>query len=163
MISNVYRGIPFGIGLLAIFQGSYQYMIDAYGPFASSAVSPPHLSPLKIQSHKDVARRCYPCTIWLALLSCNRWTTSWINIGGSGLVILAFPTMYQNLGNEWATSYVPLHFPFIYWSKNLISVFAFLGLALTPVPFVFYRYGVSFLLLLHVDIVCWLSTYRTEG
>ena len=32
-------GLPFGIGLLAIFQGSMQYMIDAYGPFASSAVS----------------------------------------------------------------------------------------------------------------------------
>jgi hypothetical protein len=31
-------GVPFGIGLLAIFQGSMQYMIDAYGPFASSAV-----------------------------------------------------------------------------------------------------------------------------
>ena len=31
-------GLPFGIGLLAIFQGSMQYMIDAYGPFASSAV-----------------------------------------------------------------------------------------------------------------------------
>lgn len=32
-------GVPFGIGLLAIFQGSMQYMMDAYGPFASSAVS----------------------------------------------------------------------------------------------------------------------------
>lgn len=32
-------GIPFGIGLLAIFQGSMLYIIDAYGPFASSAVS----------------------------------------------------------------------------------------------------------------------------
>jgi len=33
-------GIPFGFGLLAIFQGSYQYMMDAYGPYAASAVSP---------------------------------------------------------------------------------------------------------------------------
>lgn len=32
-------GIPFGLGLLAIFQGCMQYMIDAYGPYASSAVS----------------------------------------------------------------------------------------------------------------------------
>ena len=32
-------GIPFGFGLLAIFQGSYQYMMDAYGPYAASAVS----------------------------------------------------------------------------------------------------------------------------
>lgn len=33
-------GIPFGFGLLAIFQGSYQYLMDAYGPYAASAVSP---------------------------------------------------------------------------------------------------------------------------
>lgn len=32
-------GIPFGFGLLAIFQGSYQYLMDAYGPYAASAVS----------------------------------------------------------------------------------------------------------------------------
>jgi len=31
-------GIPFGFGLLAIFQGSYQYLMDAYGPYAASAV-----------------------------------------------------------------------------------------------------------------------------
>jgi DHA1 family multidrug resistance protein-like MFS transporter len=33
-------GIPFGFGLLAIFQGSYQYLMDAYGPYAASAVGP---------------------------------------------------------------------------------------------------------------------------
>ena len=33
-------GIPFGFGLLAIFQGSYQYLMDAYGPYAASAVCP---------------------------------------------------------------------------------------------------------------------------
>jgi hypothetical protein len=31
-------GIPFGFGLLAIFLGSYQYLMDAYGPYAASAV-----------------------------------------------------------------------------------------------------------------------------
>jgi hypothetical protein len=37
-------GIPFGFGLLAIFQGSYQYLMDAYGPYAASAVCLiPHL------------------------------------------------------------------------------------------------------------------------
>lgn len=31
-------GLIFGIGLLSIFQGATQYMIDAYGPMAASAV-----------------------------------------------------------------------------------------------------------------------------
>jgi hypothetical protein len=35
----IISGIPFGFGLLAIFQGSYQYLMDAYGPYAASAVS----------------------------------------------------------------------------------------------------------------------------
>ena len=35
----IMSGLPFGFGLLAIFQGSMQYLIDAYGPYASSAVS----------------------------------------------------------------------------------------------------------------------------
>lgn len=83
-------GIPFGFGLLAIFQGSYQYLMDAYGPFAASALA--------------------SCTL--------------TRYGISGLVVLAYPTMYENLGSEWAG-----------------SVFAFLGLALTPVPFLFYIYG----------------------
>lgn len=43
---------------------------------------------------------------------------------GAGLVILAFPTMYNNLGDQWAT-----------------SLCAFLGLALTPIPFIFYLIG----------------------
>jgi hypothetical protein len=34
----IISGIPFGFGLLAIFQGSYQYLMDAYGPYAASAV-----------------------------------------------------------------------------------------------------------------------------
>lgn len=36
-----HSGIAFGFGLLAIFQGAYQYLMDAYGPYAASAVSPP--------------------------------------------------------------------------------------------------------------------------
>ncbi|ORY27999.1 major facilitator superfamily domain-containing protein [Naematelia encephala] len=83
-------GVPFGIGLLSIFQGSYQYMIDAYGPFASSA---------------------------LAGATLVRYLVS-------GLVILAFPKMYSSLGNQWAT-----------------TLLAFLGVAMTPVPFFFYIYG----------------------
>ena len=34
----IISGIPFGIGLLSIFQGSMQYTMDAYGPYAASAV-----------------------------------------------------------------------------------------------------------------------------
>ncbi|ODO08669.1 MFS multidrug transporter [Cryptococcus wingfieldii CBS 7118] len=83
-------GLPFGIGLLSIFQGSFQYLIDAYGPFAASALSGSTL----------------------------------VRYGVTGLVILAFPTMYESLGDQWAT-----------------SLFAFIGLALTAVPFVFYLIG----------------------
>ncbi|WVQ83309.1 hypothetical protein IAT38_005448 [Cryptococcus sp. DSM 104549] len=83
-------GLIFGMGLLSIFQGSTQYMIDAYGPFAASALS----------------------------------GSTFVRYSGAGVVILAFPTMYENLGDQWAT-----------------SIFAFLGLALTPVPFVFYFFG----------------------
>lgn len=83
-------GLPFGLGLLAIFQGSMQYMMDAYGPFAASALA----------------------------------SSTLVRYSVSGLVILAFPRMYHDLGSEWAT-----------------SIFAFLGVVLTPVPFVFYLYG----------------------
>ncbi|AAW45807.1 conserved hypothetical protein [Cryptococcus deneoformans JEC21] len=83
-------GLIFGIGLLSIFQGSTQYMIDAYGPMAASALAGSTL----------------------------------IRYVGAGLVILAFPTMYNNLGDQWAT-----------------SLCAFLGLALTPIPFIFYLIG----------------------
>ncbi|OXC70512.1 hypothetical protein AYX13_00987 [Cryptococcus neoformans] len=83
-------GLIFGIGLLSIFQGATQYMIDAYGPMAASALAGSTL----------------------------------IRYVGAGLVILAFPTMYGNLGDQWAT-----------------SLCAFLGLALTPVPFIFYLIG----------------------
>ncbi|KAL7425043.1 hypothetical protein Q5752_000731 [Cryptotrichosporon argae] len=83
-------GIPFGIGLLSVFQASYQYMIDAYGPFAASA---------------------------LAGATLVRYVVS-------GIVILGIPSMYNNLGYEWAT-----------------SLLAFLALAMVPVPFVFYAYG----------------------
>jgi hypothetical protein len=44
-------GIPFAIGLLAILQGAYQYLMDAYGPFAASAVSPSS-SPLHLHPHR---------------------------------------------------------------------------------------------------------------
>lgn len=42
----------------------------------------------------------------------------------TGIIILAFPDMYDDLGARWAT-----------------SIFAILGAVLTPVPFVFYLYG----------------------
>ncbi|WVQ98421.1 hypothetical protein IAU59_005544 [Kwoniella sp. CBS 9459] len=83
-------GLVFGIALLAIFQGSTQYMIDAYGPYAASGLAGSTL----------------------------------VRYGVTGLVVLAFPKMYETLGNQWAT-----------------SLLGFLGLALTPVPFVFYLYG----------------------
>ncbi|XAO21400.1 hypothetical protein I312_100149 [Cryptococcus bacillisporus CA1280] len=83
-------GLIFGIGLLSIFQGATQYMIDAYGPMAASALAGSTL----------------------------------VRYAVTGLVILAFPTMYDNLGDQWAT-----------------SLCAFLGLVLTPVPFVFYFVG----------------------
>ncbi|WWD15633.1 hypothetical protein CI109_100055 [Kwoniella shandongensis] len=83
-------GLAFGIGLLSIFQGSTQYLIDAYGPYASSALA-----------GATLVRYSVP-----------------------GLVILAFPKMYETLGDEWAA-----------------SVFGFVAVLLTPVPFVFYIYG----------------------
>ncbi|WRT66815.1 uncharacterized protein IL334_003778 [Kwoniella shivajii] len=83
-------GLLFGIGLLAIFQGSMQYLIDAYGPYAASALA--------------------GCTL--------------VRYSIPGLVTLAFPKAYETLGDQWAT-----------------SLFGFLGLALTPVPFIFYIYG----------------------
>ncbi|WWC85172.1 uncharacterized protein L201_000029 [Kwoniella dendrophila CBS 6074] len=83
-------GLVFGIGLLAIFQGITQYLIDAYGPYAASALAGSTL----------------------------------IRYSVAGLVSLAFPKAYETLGNQWAT-----------------SLFAFLGLALTPAPFIFYVYG----------------------
>ncbi|WVW83504.1 hypothetical protein I302_105525 [Kwoniella bestiolae CBS 10118] len=83
-------GVVFGIGLLAIFQGSTQYLIDAYGPYAASALAGSTL----------------------------------IRYAVAGLVALAFPKAYETLGDQWAT-----------------SLFAFMGLALTPVPFIFYICG----------------------
>jgi hypothetical protein len=54
-------GIPFGFGLLAIFQGSYQYLMDAYGPYAASAVCPPfHYCQLVLIT----ARKCNTYSIW---------------------------------------------------------------------------------------------------
>ncbi|KAK8870073.1 hypothetical protein IAR55_000643 [Kwoniella newhampshirensis] len=83
-------GLIFGIGLLSIFQGSMQYMIDAYGPYASSAMA----------------------------------ASTLVRYSVPGLVILAFPTMYERLGDQWAA-----------------SLFGFIAVVLTPVPFVFYIYG----------------------
>ncbi|OCF70801.1 hypothetical protein I204_08548 [Kwoniella mangroviensis CBS 8886] len=85
-------GVIFGIGLLSIFQGSTQYLIDAYGPYAASALAGSTL----------------------------------IRYAVAGLVALAFPQAYETLGDQWAT-----------------SLFAFMGLALTPVPFIFYIYGAA--------------------
>jgi hypothetical protein len=81
-----FSGIPFGFGLLAIFQGSYQYLMDAYGPYAASAVG------LSFRFPTSTDRQ-------LASVTLTRY-------GISGLVILAYPTMYENLGSEWAGSYV---------------------------------------------------------
>jgi hypothetical protein len=85
-----FSGIPFGFGLLAIFQGSYQYLMDAYGPYAASAVC-------LLLHHPSVVGTS--TNRQLASVTLTRY-------GISGLVILAYPTMYENLGSEWAGSYV---------------------------------------------------------
>ena len=48
--------------------------------------------------------------------------------------------MYENLGAQWATSYDIILLPGSR-SNGEISLFAFIGLVLTPVPFIFYIYG----------------------
>lgn len=89
-LASIAAGAPFGFGMVLVFLGIMNYLIDSYVIFAASVLAA-----------NSVLRSLF------------------------GAVFPLFTTyMYHNLGIHWASS-IP----------------AFLALACTPFPFLFYKYG----------------------
>ncbi|EXJ87410.1 hypothetical protein A1O3_04370 [Capronia epimyces CBS 606.96] len=89
-IVSIIGTVPFGFGMVLVFLGCMNYLIDAYTVYAASVLAA-----------NSVLRSLFGASFPL-------FTTY----------------MYQNLGIHWASS-IP----------------AFLALACTPFPFIFYKYG----------------------
>jgi hypothetical protein len=111
---------PFGFGMMLVFLGIVNYLVDAYVIYAASVLAANTVLRCMFGAGFPLFTNCkllYPCLFPSLSKSCFLFVSSTDYYESD---------MYQNLGIHWASS-IP----------------AFLSLACVPFPFLLYKYGAT--------------------